>query len=183
MTNGKPGEPGHAGESGERSIGQAGGAGGVGGAGGAGGEGEPVGPGGEGGGGGTGGRGGGVTGRFMSTPRTRLAAYVFFVIVVALVVGRVEQNASDGRDRLEREAQTRADEGCVSAWAVRQDIRNGITAATLAGGEAIIAVATDVDAAQLAAFREQLDTQAAVAAAEIPDPECDLEAAERRLNQ
>ena len=173
----EPGEPGEQGETGEQGGGRSGRIGGVGGAGGAGGrggKGEPTGAGGEGGIGGEGGRG--ESGGRFSSPRFKLAAYALIVVVMAFGLWRVE----DQGNRIERESATRADETCVTGWMVRADIRSAIDRATRAGAEAIIAIA-DAEPQVVEAYRAQIEDRIQAAVDEIADPDCDLDAARRRL--
>jgi hypothetical protein len=165
-----PGEPGKPGEPGDRS----GGTGGVGGVGGPGG--MPSGTGGTGGPGGPGGRGGGTNGRF--TPhRERVAAYVLVVTVAALGLWRVETTANRAEElalRVEEEAQIREDTTCVGSWDARERIREAI----LIPGEAIIEVA-DADPETIKQFRLAISRRVTET---IIDPECNLDAAQKRLD-
>jgi isopentenyl diphosphate isomerase/L-lactate dehydrogenase-like FMN-dependent dehydrogenase len=96
----------------------------------------------------------------------------------------VNQRASDRREA--REDVIEEADRCVNAWEVRESARDAVERAANAGaraaGEALIAVvAPDGDAAVVEAYRQQIEQQTAVevgaARAEIPDPECDREAA------
>jgi hypothetical protein len=166
-----PGEPGEPGDPGDRRGG-IGGVGGVGGPGGA-----PSGTGGTGGPGGAGGRGGGVNGGRFSPHRERLAAYLLIVAIAAAGLWRVETTANRANDlalKVEEEAQTRADTTCVNTW----DARNRIREAILIPGEALIEVA-DADPETVELFRSAITRRVTET---ILDPDCDLEAALKRLD-
>lgn len=186
--HGEPGKPGEPGQTGERARSREGGSGGVGGAGGAGGEGEPTGAGGAGGEGGYGGPGGEGRGQRRYTSKARLAAYVGIVVTLAFGLWRVETTAAQGRERLEDEADVRAADSCVTAWTVREDIRDAIQkgaeahqASLLAAfGQFVTDTATFDQFAEV--YRTELGERFVAARAEIPNPDCDLEAARRRLN-
>jgi hypothetical protein len=184
---GEPGEPGAPGERGDER------AGGVGGAGGAGGLGDPTGAGGEGGHGGAGGAGGTTSDESSRLRRwwcwfdehgwvTAIALVVLLVVPGFFRVERSNETAKQAAEQVAHEEAVRADEQCITAWTVREDIRNAIERSTLAGGEAIIAVA-DAPPEQIAAYREHLTAQAQMATREIPDPDCDEAAARKRLDR
>jgi hypothetical protein len=166
-----PGEPGEPGDPGDRRGG-IGGVGGVGGPGGA-----PSGTGGTGGPGGPGGRGGGGNGGRFSPHRERLAAYLLVVAIAAAGLWRVETTANRAEElalRVEEEAQIRADTTCVGLWDARERIREAI----LIPGEALIEVA-DADPATVELFRLAVTRRVTDT---IADPDCDLEAAQKRLD-
>lgn len=168
-----PGEPGEPGKAGDRSGG-VGGVGGVGGPGGA-----PSGTGGTGGPGGPGGRGGGGNGKRLTPHRERLAAYILVVTVAILGLWRVETTANRAEElalRVEEEAQIREDTTCVGSWDARIRIREAI----LIPGEAIIEVATDADPETIEQFRASITRRIAET---ITDPECNLDAALKRLGK
>lgn len=122
--------------------------------------------------------------------RTQLAAYVGVVAVAAAGLWRVESTANEANDAaraVDHEAQTRADESCVTAWSVREDIRDAIEKGAKAHQEALLAAihAVQTNPNGLAQFeriyREALPREFVGTREEIPDPDCDLDAAERRL--
>jgi hypothetical protein len=92
---------------------------------------------------------------------------------------RVETTANRAEDTAnavdeivaENEAQ-----GCLRAWESREQIRQAIAIPS----EALIEVATDAPPAQIDAFRASINRRIAEA---YPDPECDLAAAQARLDQ
>lgn len=86
----------------------------------------------------------------------------------------------DQGNRIERESAVRADETCVTGWMVREDIRSAIDKAIRAGAEALITIA-GAEPQVVDAYRAQIEDRIAAAIAEIPDPDCDLDAARRRL--
>jgi hypothetical protein len=108
----------------------------------------------------------------------RVLAYLFVVAMGAMGLWRVEHTAN----ALAQEARIRADEQCVSAWATRGDIRDGVEKAAQAGAEALITIA-NADPARIDAYRAAVAAQVQVARDQIEDPDCDLAAARRRLNQ
>jgi hypothetical protein len=103
---------------------------------------------------------------------------VLVVTVAALGLWRVETTANRAEElalKVEKEAQVRTDSLCVSTW----DVLNRIRAAILIPGEAIIEVAPDAEPETVEAFRASITRRIAET---IIDPECNLDAAQKRLN-
>jgi hypothetical protein len=129
--------------------------------------------------------------RVLGVGPVKLDRRVWWLVLPTLVFAaglwRVEDTANEAQDAaaaVEQETTDRADQTCVNTWTVRQDIRGAIERATRAGGEALIAVVgSDTTPDVIAAFRAQLAAQAEAATTEIPDPECDLDAARERLEE
>jgi hypothetical protein len=95
--------------------------------------------------------------------RPHLAAYLFFIGVNALAFWTLSNVVQDN------EAQR-----CVNSWESRAQIREAIPIP----GEAIIEVAPDADPAKVEAFRAAVDRRIRET---FPNPDCNLEAARRRL--
>lgn len=118
--------------------------------------------------------------------RPQLVAYLILAAGIGLSQKTTHDLVVDERaeDRIEEAQQ------CVTSWTAREDIRDAVERGTRGGArvgaESIIGVATDPDPEQVAQFRELIDHNAdaevAAARSEIPDPDCDLEAARRRLD-
>jgi hypothetical protein len=81
----------------------------------------------------------------------------------------------------EHESETRTALSCVTGYAVREEIRDAIETATLAGSEALIAVVTDADPQTVELFRQTIAAQVAAARDEVTDPDCDLDVARAEL--
>jgi len=109
----------------------------------------------------------------------RLAAYMLVVVMGTVGLWQVEHN----QNAIARETRTRNDEQCVTGWTTREDIRDAVEQATTAGAEALIAIAGDAPPERVDAYRAAVAQQAQAARDEIPNPDCDLLAAKRRLGQ
>lgn len=104
------------------------------------------------------------------------AAYLLVVAMGAFGLWRVESTAN----QVAEEARRREAQSCISGFEVREQIRDAIETATLAGSEALIAVAgADADPRDVELFRQTILEQVAAARGEVGDPACDLAAARR----
>ena len=96
----------------------------------------------------------------------RIAAYLAVVVVGAGGLWRVEttaRRASDLAEKVEREDELGDARQCVNAWEGRRGVRSLI--------DGLVAASSSADPARVQAFREDM-------ARRLPDPECDLDAAE-----
>lgn len=106
----------------------------------------------------------------------RMAAYALVVFVSAAGMWRVETTADKAHaaaeaaqralDQLERETEVGAARQCINAWEGRRGVRSLI--------DGLVAASTSADPARVKAFREDM-------ARRLPDPECDLAAAEATI--
>lgn len=103
-----------------------------------------------------------------------LGAYILIVVV-----------GSYGFYAWQSEIQNRTDTQCVAAWEVRDHIRNSIERAAVGSAEAlintVIAGGRSVDDPIFKQYRDEVKVQVDRAKAQLPDPECDLEEAQQRL--
>ena len=103
--------------------------------------------------------------------RKRLVAYAVVVLAAAAGMWRMETTVN----RLDTEINDRAATACVQAWERVEQIR----AAIVIPGEAIIEVA-DADPERVEEFRDAVDRRVGET---LADPDCDLAAAQRRLER
>jgi hypothetical protein len=108
----------------------------------------------------------------LSPDRRRLAAYVCVVAFGAVGFWRLETTVN----RLDEVVKDNESERCVDSWNDRQQIREAIPIPN----EALIEVVTDADPADVDHLRE---ATARRIAEKYPDPDCDLAAAQARLDQ
>jgi hypothetical protein len=119
-----------------------------------------------------------------------LATAVVLVVVSCLLsalTGRMAytaQKATADQAEALNDAIERADaERCVTSWERVVSLRESIAEAAKVPAEALIAVASDADPANVATFRAGIDAGIKAAVEKYPDPECDLDAAHRRLDR
>jgi hypothetical protein len=105
---------------------------------------------------------------------------------------RAQQATAEQNARLAAETQARADQGCVTSWATREDIRDAIEKGAEGHQKALLkAFAQFVrDQPTFAAFSDAYRqtlvdefNKPGGAREQIPNPDCDLAAARRRLDQ
>lgn len=111
-----------------------------------------------------------------------MAAYVLIVVVMAFGLWRVETTANraeETADRLDAETELNDAQRCVNAWEGREDTRDMAEAGYRRNAETLLSFAGDSPRAQ--EYREQVERDVVEIRAALPDPECSLEAAERRL--
>jgi hypothetical protein len=109
--------------------------------------------------------------------RPHLVAYLLIAGGAATGVWRVEATASEAQRTADAVHELVLDNEaarCVISWDRLDDIRRAIPIP----GEAIIAVSPDADPARVAEFRAAVDARIREA---YPNPDCDLDAARRRL--
>jgi hypothetical protein len=100
----------------------------------------------------------------------RLGAYILVVAVSAFGFWYVEDVRADA------EAQD-----CVAAWQARDDIREAIKAAATVPVEAAVAVFPNAAADRIQQLRDEAERRIVEATTSIRDPDCDLQAAHKRL--
>jgi hypothetical protein len=100
----------------------------------------------------------------------RTLAYLFVVAMGAYGLWLVQDNRLDDRAQ-----------DCVNDWERVDGTRAAIGLATVAGAEALIEVFPEASPERIVAYRAAIGRRATAARNQIPDPRCDLAAAERRL--
>lgn len=111
------------------------------------------------------------------------AGYLILVVGIAFALLVSQRNSDETRDLAEsnqREVELRADEQCVSAWAAREDIRDMAEGSYRRIAQTLIDV---FDEPESDLYRRLIERDVAEIRAFLPDPECDLEAARRRLDE
>lgn len=121
----------------------------------------------------------------MSRPQLRrLAAYVLVVGAFAGGLWRVETTANraevTARDFSE-DVELDAAQRCVTSWTARRDMRDMAETSYRRNAETLLSFARDSDRA--AAYRAQVERDVVEIRSALPNPECDLEAAQRRLEE
>lgn len=118
----------------------------------------------------------------ISTPRRRLAAYLFVIAVMAGGLWRVETTAGRAEntaDELHEIVEIDEARRCVNAWAVRRDNRDMTEASYRRNAATLLSFARDPERA--AAYEAQVELDVIEIRSVLPDPDCDLEAAQLRL--
>lgn len=119
----------------------------------------------------------------MSRPQLRrLAAYVLVVGAFAGGLWRVETTANraeETADELHEVVETDEARRCVNAWAARRDSRDMTEASYRRNAATLLSFARDPERA--AAYEAQVERDVIEIRSVLPDPECGLEAAQRRL--
>lgn len=111
--------------------------------------------------------------------RPQLVAYLLVVGFAAGSIWRVESTATEAQRTAEQVHELVLDfeaQRCVVDWDRVGDIRRAIPIP----GEAIIAVSPDADPERVAQFQATVDSLIRDA---YPNPDCSLEAAQRRLDE
>lgn len=134
---------------------------------------------------------------FRTTPRRRLITYVLLVALAVYGLWRYQLVSNEAHDAaLQAQATAKAEaaedeveeaEACITAWGVREDIRDAIQLTSNGTRRALVEAIGPFARSRvnLEAFaKAYAETQGrAVEAARktIPDPECPLQAAEKRI--
>jgi hypothetical protein len=103
---------------------------------------------------------------------------------------QAKHDADESLRQLAEQAELRGARLCVQVWRDAEDTRNAVERGTRGGvrvsTDGILAVA-DADPVIVAEFRQTIaeltEQEVAAARAEVVDPECDLAAAQARLNR
>ena len=114
----------------------------------------------------------------------RLAAYVVVVAIGGGGLWRAEAATDDLHDLVQAEAREEEREDaqtCVPSWDVRERIRLSDEEHGEAAGEALIETVQPDNQEIVESYRRNLAARLRTASEVVPDPECDLEDAERRL--
>jgi hypothetical protein len=129
---------------------------------------------------------------FQAKRQPLFAAGGVFIILSCLLSSASTFAAYDVQRHQRAAIQTDEARRCVTAWETREDIRDSVERGTRGGARVTTAVLVQIAAVQ-GVSPERVDllrsamaglTQDEVdaARAEIPDPDCDLDAAKRRLD-
>jgi len=70
---------------------------------------------------------------------------------------------------------------CVTAWSVREDVRDGDEQTYRSNAETLISLATTTSPERIAQYRELVERDVKEIRAQLPNPDCDLDAANRLL--
>lgn len=103
----------------------------------------------------------------------RLLPYLAYALVVGM--------SAFGHWRIAEDAAHDEAARCVAAWETSQDIRSSIADAASVPVESLIAVVPDAEPERVAAYRAEAARRIGDAVDKIQDPDCDLDAARRRL--
>lgn len=127
----------------------------------------------------------------LRVPRWLAGLVVLWICGISAISGWGYQRQEHALDAIEHESEVRVASQCIQAWAAREDVRDGIekgarTGANVSTG-ALTRIVEEVGdpestavIARYAEIAEQLTNDGVASArAEVPDPDCDLEEAQR----
>jgi len=72
---------------------------------------------------------------------------------------------------------------CVTAWTAREDVRDGDEQTYRRNAETLISLATTTSPERIAQYRELVEADVKEIRAQLPNPDCDLAAANRFLTR
>jgi hypothetical protein len=105
-------------------------------------------------------------------------------VALAQDAGQDAQEASAAANRavdaLERQVKLSDAQRCVDAWAAREDVRDGDETTYRRNADTLASFSTD--ARRVAQYRAQVEADVIEIRAQLPDPDCDREAAVHLLD-